>query len=114
MKELKNLLLKFQNINPYPNKFAHHLFVIILDKSKTNKKRDDLVLFLKKNKIGTGINYRTVTDMTVYKKNLGWNKDTAPIAKYVGDNILSLPLYPNLTFSETKYITKKISEFFKI
>lgn len=114
LKELKNLPLKFQNINPYPNKFAHHLFVIILDKSKTNKKRDDLVLFLKKNKIGTGINYRTVTDMTVYKKNLGWNKDTAPIAKYVGDNILSLPLYPNLTFSETKYITKKISEFFKI
>ncbi len=114
LRELKNLPLKFQNISPYPNKFAHHLFVIILDKSKTNKKRDDLVLFLKKNKIGTGINYRTVTDMTVYKKNLGWNNNTAPIAKYVGDNILSLPLYPNLTFSETRYITKKISEFFKI
>ena len=112
MKELKNLPLKFQNINPYPNKLAHHLFVIILDKSKTNK-RDDLVLFLKKQNWDR-INYRTVTDMTVYKKNLGWNKDTAPIAKYVGDNILSLPLYPNLTFSETKYNTKKNSKFFKI
>ena len=112
-KKLNGLPIKFQNINPYPNKFAHHLFVIILDKSKTNKKRDDLVLFLKKNKVGTGINYRAVTDMTIYKKNLGWNNKTTPLAKYVGDNILSLPLYPTLSFSEVEYITKKISEFFK-
>ena len=112
-KKLKGLPIKFQKINPYPNKFAHHLFVIILDKSKTNKKRDDLVLFLKKNKVGTGINYRAVTDMTIYKKNLGWNNKTTPLAKYVGDNILSLPLYPTLSFSEVEYITKKISEFFK-
>ena len=112
-KNLKNLPLKFQDIKPYPNKFAHHLFVIILDKSKTKKKRDDLVIFLKKNNIGTGINYRAVTDMTIYKKKLGWNDKTAPYAKQVGDNILSLPLYPSLTFNEAKYISKKIREFFK-
>ena len=112
-KKLKGLPIKFQKINPYPNKFAHHLFVIILDKSKTKKKRDDLVLFLRKNKVGTGINYRAVTDMSVYKKNLGWDNKTTPLAKYVGDNILSLPLYPTLSFSEVEYITKKISEFFK-
>ena len=112
-KNLKSLPLKFQDIKPYPNKFAHHLFVIILDKSKTKKKRDDLVIFLKKNNIGTGINYRAVTDMTIYKKKLGWNDKTAPYAKQVGDNILSLPLYPSLTFNEAKYISKKIREFFK-
>ena len=112
-KELNGLPIKFQDINPYPNKFAHHLFVIILDKSKTKKKRDDLIYFLKKNKIGTGINYRAVTDMTIYRKKLGWNNKTAPIAKNVGDNILSLPLYPSLALSEAKYISKKISEFFK-
>ena len=89
------------------------MFVIILDKSKTKKKRDDLVIFLKKNNIGTGINYRAVTDMTIYKKKLGWNDKTAPYAKQVGDNILSLPLYPSLTFNEAKYISKKIREFFK-
>ena len=112
-KNLKSLPLKFQDIKPYPNKFAHHLFVIILDKSKTKKKRDDLVIFLKKKNIGTGINYRAVTDMTIYKKKLGWNDKTAPYAKQVGDNILSLPLYPSLTFNEAKYISKKIREFFK-
>ena len=51
--------------------------------------------------------------MSVYKKNLGWDNKTTPLAKYVGDNILSLPLYPTLSFSEVEYITKKISEFFK-
>ena len=31
----------------------------------------------------------------------------------IGDNILSLPLYPSLKISELKYIVSKIDEFFK-
>ena len=68
LKNLKNLPIKFQKINPYPNKFAYHLFLIIIDKSKTKKKRDNLINFLINNKIGAGVNYRTVTDMSIYKK----------------------------------------------
>ncbi len=113
IKKLKKMPIKFQNINPYPNKFAHHLFVIIIDKKKTKKKRDDLIVFLKKNNIGTGVNYRSVTDMSIYKKQLGWSKKICPISKEIGDNIISLPLYPSLKISEVNYITSKISEFFK-
>jgi len=113
IKNLRGLPLKFQDINPYPNKFAHHLFVIIIDKDKTKKTRDELIIFLKKNKIGSGVNYRSVTDMSIYKKLLKWNNKTCPISKQIGDNTLSLPLYPSLSFSKAKYISKKISEFFK-
>ena len=51
--------------------------------------------------------------MSIYKKKLGWNINTCPISKRIGDNILSLPLYPSLKTSEVRYIAKKISEFFK-
>ncbi len=111
--ELKNLPLLFQNSNPYPSKHAHHLFTIILDKKKTKKKRDQLINYLKKNKIVVGINYRCVTDMSYYRKTLKWNDKTCKIAKKVGDNILSLPLHAPMTKSDIRYITKKIRRFFE-
>ena len=113
VQKLEGLPIKFQNIRPYPNKFAHHLFLIVFDSSKTNKKRDELISFLNKNRIGTGVNYRSVTDMSIYRKKLNWSNKTCPISKKIGDNILSLPLYPSLTFAQAKYITNKVSEFFK-
>ena len=76
MKRLKHLPVLFQKIDSYPVKHAHHLFTIRIDNTKTNKKRDNLIEFLKKNNIGTGVNYRCVTDMSYYRKNLGWNKNT--------------------------------------
>ena len=113
IKKLKNLPIIFQKINPYPVKYAYHLFTIRINKNKSNKKRDDLVKFLKKKNIGIGINYRCVTDMTYYRKNLGWNNNTCKIAKLAGDNILSLPLHPAITKQNVIYISEKISEFFK-
>jgi dTDP-4-amino-4,6-dideoxygalactose transaminase len=113
IKRLKKLPLLFQTVNPYPVKHAHHLFTIRINNKKTKKSRDDLVLFLKKNNIGTGINYRCITDMSYYKKNLGWNKNTCKLAKHVGDNIISLPMQPTLTLKNINYICNKISEFFE-
>jgi dTDP-4-amino-4,6-dideoxygalactose transaminase len=113
IKGLKKLPLLFQTINPYPVKHAHHLFTIRINSKKTKKKRDDLILFLKKNNVGTGVNYRCITDMSYYRKNLGWNKNTCKFAKEAGDNIISLPMQPTLTLKHTNYICQKISEFFK-
>ncbi len=112
-KKLKNLPLLFQNERPYLVKHGYHLFVIIVDKDKTNKKRDQLVKYLKKYKVAAGINYRCVTDMSYYRKNLKWTKKTSKIAKYVGDNILSLPLDPKLTKKDINYISTIIKKFFE-
>ena len=114
IKKLKNLPLLFQKANPYPVKHAHHLFTIRIDKKRTNKNRDGLIFFLKKNNIGTGVNYRCVTDMQYYKKNLGWNENTCKKAKLAGDNIISLPMQPTITIKELNYICNKIGEYFKI
>jgi dTDP-4-amino-4,6-dideoxygalactose transaminase len=111
-KKLKNLPLLFQNERPYLVKHGYHLFVIIIDKDKTQKKRDQLIKYLKKYKIAVGINYRCVTDMSYYRKNLKWTKKTSKIAKYVGDNILSLPFDPKLTKKDINYISTIIKKFF--
>ena len=113
IKRLKSLPLIFQKINLYPVKHAHHLFTIRINNKKTKKKRDNLILFLKNNNIGTGVNYRCITDMSYYKKNLGWNKNTCKNAKLAGDNIISLPMQPTLTKKKLNNICDKICEFFQ-
>ena len=42
---------------------------MIIDKTK-KKKRDDLINFLGRNRIGASVHYRSVTEMTYTKKNL--------------------------------------------
>ena len=84
-----------------------------MNKKKTNKKRDELIRYLKKYKIAAGINYRCVTDMSYYRKNLNWDKNTSKIAKYVGDNILSLPLDPKLKKKDIIYISTIVKNFFE-
>tara|TARA_Y100000768_G_C23987093_1_gene689579 strand:+ start:1153 stop:2319 length:1167 start_codon:yes stop_codon:yes gene_type:complete len=113
-RKLKNLPLKFQKTNFKNIKHSYHLFYIVIDKLKTKKKRDELVMYLKKNKIGCGINYRSVTDMSVFRKKFGWNDKICKNSKYVGDNTLSLPLYPSLKKKEAEYICEKIKRFFEV
>ena len=113
IKRLKHLPILFQKVDSYPVKHAHHLFTIRINNKGTKKRRDDLIQFLKKNNIGTGVNYRCVTDMSYYKKNLGWNKNTCKKAKQVGDNIVSLPMQPTLTRKKINYISDKVCEFFQ-
>ncbi len=113
-KKLRNLPVYFQKFSDKNIRHAYHLFLMVLDKKKTNKNRDDLIHFLKKHRVGCGVNYRSVTDMSIYKKKYGWNDKTCKNSKYLGDNTLSLPLYPGLTLKELNYICETVKKFFKL
>ena len=112
-KDLKDLPLFFQEEEGYKYKHAYHLFPIILDKVRTRKKRDNLLFFLNTNNIGVGVNYRSVTQLSYFKKKYKWNNKTCKVASYIGNNILSLPIYPDLSIKQQNYIISKIREFFK-
>ena len=51
--------------------------------------------------------------MTFYKKKFGWSKKDAPISYLVGENTISLPLYPHLSYKKVNYICKMLENFFK-
>ena len=111
-KGLTSLPIIFQEAKDYKFKHAHHLFTVVLDKKKTKLKRDDLLLYLSKNKIGVGVNYRSVTQLSYFIKKYKWNSNTCKIADYIGKNILSLPIYPDLKVSQQNYIISTIKKFF--
>ncbi len=113
LKKLSNLPIIFQEFDNKKIKHAYHLFLFHMDKKKTNLSRDQLIDYLNKHKIGFGIHYRSINSMSYYKKNFGWSKANAPISFDVGENIISLPLYPHLTKNKIDYICKVIINFFK-
>ena len=112
-KNLKDLPVTFQKLETDIKNFKHAFHLCIIKLESKNKLRDQLAIYLKKNKIGVGITYRSVTDMTIFKKKFSWNNSTCKISKNLGDNLISLPIYPDLKDKEIKYICEKIREFFK-
>ena len=114
LKAFKNLPVFFQAKPDYKFKHGYHLFLMVLDKIKTKKNRDDLIEFLRKKRIGASVHYRSVTEMSNYKKLLKWKNSLVPNSFYVGKNTISLPLYPGLTLKNQKYIISEVKNFFDV
>jgi len=85
-----------------------HLFVIrVLD-----NKRSELQEYLKINNIETLIHYPIpIHKQKAYQE---YNSQIYSICEKTSSEILSLPMYPELTFDEIDYISLKITEFFQI
>jgi len=89
-------------------KHVYHLYVI------RAKDRDKLQIFLKENGIGTGLHYPIPLHLTQAYAHLGYKKGEFPVAEKLANEILSLPMYPELTEEQIDYVCEKIKAFYKI
>lgn len=102
---LKDLPLILPKINPLVY-HSFHLYVIRVKKSL----RDHLINYMKKNKINLGIHYKTPCHlMPNFKKK----KLKLRFTEKICNEIVSLPIYPELKFSEIIKITSLIKNFYK-
>lgn len=83
-----------------------HLYVIRC------KERDSLSTFLKENGIKTGIHYPTILPMLKAYSFLNHKKQDFPISYSLQQEILSLPIYPELNNSQIEYVCNKVKEFY--
>ena len=85
----------------------------MIDPSKTNKKRDDLIKYLKKKNIITSIHYIPIHKQPYYQKNNFKNKEFSN-SNFYYDNAISLPIFPDLTKKTQEYIINSIKSFFRM
>jgi dTDP-4-amino-4,6-dideoxygalactose transaminase len=91
-----------------PNcKHIFHLYVI-----RTNK-RDELQNFLNKHGIQTAVHYPVALPLMPAYKHLNYSEKDILIASQYMNEILSLPMYPELEKEQIEYVVSVIKEFFK-
>ena len=86
---------------------VYHLYVIRAEK------RDELQNYLKENGIGVAMHYPIPLHLTQAYAHLGHKKGDFPVAEKLADEILSLPMFPELSEVQIDYVCKKIEDYLK-
>ena len=89
------------------SKHSYHLYVIRV------KERDNLVQHLKDKGIETAIHYpKALPNLKAYEY-LSYKTSDFPVSSEYQNSILSLPMYPELTEEEIKYVSQAIASFYE-
>ncbi len=89
------------------NKHVYHLYVI------RAAHRQKLIEHLNSKGVQTAIHYPTPIHLQEAYTHLGYKKGSFPIAEQYVDEILSLPMYPELKQEEITFVAKSIKDFLK-
>ena len=105
---LDKIKLPLNDIYSLKNHKEHtfHQYVIYV------KDRDNLQKYLKENGIGTNIYYPLCLHLQECFKYLGYKEGDFPVAEEASKNVLAIPMYPELTDEQQKYVVSKISKFY--
>jgi dTDP-4-amino-4,6-dideoxygalactose transaminase len=87
---------------------VYHLYVVRVDKEK----RPALSEYLKSRGIGTGIHYPIALPNLKAYEHLGCKKDDFPEATRASEEILSLPMFPELNEDQIIHVRNAIYDFF--
>jgi len=86
-------------------KHIYHLYVI------RHPERDKLRGYLAENEIGTQIHYPIPIHLQEAYRDLGLKKGSCQVTERYADEILSLPVYPELTREEIQTVSQIINKF---
>jgi dTDP-4-amino-4,6-dideoxygalactose transaminase len=85
---------------------VYHLYVI------RAKDRDELKKFLHEKGVETGLHYPIPLHLQKAFRDRGYGEGSFPVAERYAKEILSLPMYPELTGEQIVYVVEKIKEFY--
>ena len=75
------------------------------------ERRDEVRGFLSKNNIGTEIYYPVPFHLQECFAYLGYKKGNFPLSENAAGTSIALPIYPELTEEQIKYVVGKLREF---
>jgi dTDP-4-amino-4,6-dideoxygalactose transaminase len=90
---------------PPPEDGVFHLFVV------RTLKRDALAGYLNDRGVGTGVHYRLPAHLQAPYAEYGSGPGSLPHTELLADEILSLPIYPELTDDDVDYVASQVRAF---
>ncbi len=79
------------------DRHARHLYTVLLDVDRAEMSRNQFIIRLKAENIGTGIHFTALHLHSFYAKTFGFTRGQFPVAEFIGDRTVSLPLSAKLT-----------------
>lgn len=101
--DILELPLAERNSNP-----AWHLYTVLLKESIS---RDRFYNYMRDNKIGVNVHYIPIYNFTLYRSYFNITPKDFPITEEVYKKIITLPLYPALTYEEQDRVVKLITNY---
>ncbi len=89
------------------NESAWHLYTV------RSPRRDELKKFLDENKIGNAVHYPLPLHLQKAYASLGYKSGDFPVAEKASGEVLSLPMFPELTDAQIGRVAAVVREFFR-
>lgn len=86
---------------------VYHLYVVRVDPAR----RSDLQAFLRENGVASGIHYPIALPNLKAYEHLGHSESDFPEASRASKEIVSLPMFPELTEEQINFVAEKIGSF---
>jgi dTDP-4-amino-4,6-dideoxygalactose transaminase len=102
LKDQKSLLIPFVDV---PNcEPSHHIFILLLDDRVDRVK---LINSMKGDGIQTSIHYPSFREFSAFK---GREFGVTPVADKISAGVLTLPLYPTMTFEQVDWVVESLKK----
>lgn len=109
--QYKELFTGTQVLTPEEAEYAEHVYHLYIIRIED---RDGLREHLNKRKVFTGIHYPIPIHLQRAYQDLGYQRGDFPITEQYADQILSLPMYAELTPEMIRHTVESISIYFKL
>ena len=76
------------------------------------QKRDELMAYLREHDIGHKVYYPVPLHLQECYQPLGYSKGDFPVSEQLAQEVLSLPVYPELTAAQMESVAQRVSEFY--
>lgn len=96
-------------VKPTEKAFSFHIYHLYVIRCQ---KREDLQKFLTENGVQTLVHYPVPVHLQRAYQELAIQDGALPITEHYASEILSLPMYPELSDEDVAFVASKINEFF--
>jgi dTDP-4-amino-4,6-dideoxygalactose transaminase len=89
-------------------KHAWHIYGIVLKTELLNISRDQFMQALRAENIGSGIHFVGVHLQPYYQQTFGYRPEDFPVASYLSERLISLPLFPTMNEQDIRDVAAAI------
>ena len=111
---ISSRLSKYPEIKtPQPPSEYQHIYQMYTIRLPNKNTRDGLHNFLVDKRIFSKVYFNPIHLTSFYMEKFKTRKGLLPITEKISEEVLTLPLYPNMTSEEKDYLINSISEYFE-